>query len=365
METRIEELGKEIEHRREWLAKESQEVQAVAEKIKHEQAYLKCAMDSLKMKQQDLKTELSANEKLQKEIQKLSTKIQHSEDDIAKYMKQMNERIDQLKHYDQGLGVAKEKMEKLLQESPWIRAEEAFFGKEGTMYSFAELEPLKLQEELEEMELERDDLKKKFPTNVDELAQKNQEMYTELDRKRTTIKADKEKLEEMMSIFDRERNKDIKATVKEVSKSLGEIFSTLLKGVVARLHPICDAEQENAIVGLELKVAFNGVEKESLSELSGGQKSLLALSLILALLKYQPAPFYILDEIDSALDLSHTQNIGLMIKKYFKSSQFLIVSLKQGLFQNANVLFQVSFQENRSMVKRLNIRKNQGALAAR
>lgn len=64
-------------------------------------------------------------------------------------------------------------MEKLLQESPWIRAEEAFFGKEGTMYSFAELEPLKLQEELEEMELERDDLKKKFPTNVDELAQKN------------------------------------------------------------------------------------------------------------------------------------------------------------------------------------------------
>lgn len=95
-------------------------------------------------------------------------------------------------------------------------------------------------------------------------------MYTELDRKRTTIKADKEKLEEMMSTFDRERNKDIKATVKEVSKSLGEIFSTLLKGVVARLHPICDAEQENAIVGLELKVAFNGVEKESLSELSGG-----------------------------------------------------------------------------------------------
>ena len=108
-------------------------------------------------------------------------------------------------------------------------------------------------------------------------------------------------------------------------------------------------------MGLELKVSFNGVEKESLSELSGGQKSLLALSLILALLKYQPAPFYILDEIDSALDLSHTQNIGLMIKKYFKNSQFLIVSLKQGLFQNANVLFQVSFQENRSMVKRLKL----------
>ena len=151
-----------------------------------------------------------------------------------------------------------------------------------------------------------------------------------LERKRDTIKADKEKLENTIASLDLERNKDIKKTVTEVSKSLGEIYSVLLPGTGARLAPIMDAE--NAIAGLQLKVAFGGVEKESLSELSGGQKSLLALSLILALLKYQPAPFYILDEIDSALDLSHTQNIGLMIRKYFQASQFLIVSLKQGLF---------------------------------
>ena len=136
-----------------------------------------------------------------------------------------------------------------------------------------------------------------------------------LERKRDTIKADKEKLENTIASLDLERNKDIKKTVTEVSKSLGEIYSVLLPGTGARLAPIHDAE--NAITGLQLKVAFGGVEKESLSELSGGQKSLLALSLILALLKYQPAPFYILDEIDSALDLSHTQNIGLMIRKYF------------------------------------------------
>lgn len=105
---------------------------------------------------------------------------------------------------------------------------------------------------------------------------------------------------------------------------------------------------------------FSGTEKESLSELSGGQRSLLALSLILALLKYHPAPLYILDEIDSALDLSHTQNIGLMIRKYFQASQFIIVSLKEGLFSNANVLFKVSFVENRSAVKRFQIRKDKG-----
>lgn len=116
-------------------------------------------------------------------------------------------------------------------------------------------------------------------------------------------------------------------------------------------------EDEGVEKGLVLKVGFNNAWKESLSELSGGQRSLLALSLILALLRYQPAPLYILDEIDSALDLHHTQNIGLMIKKYFKSSQFIIVSLKEGLFQNANVLYQVRFLDNRSQVERLAIQQ--------
>ena len=57
-------------------------------------------------------------------------------------------------------------------------------------------------------------------------------------------------------------------------------------------------------------MAFGATWKKSLSELSGGQCSLLALSLILALLLFKPAPMYILDEVDAALDLSHTQNIG-------------------------------------------------------
>ena len=48
---------------------------------------------------------------------------------------------------------------------------------------------------------------------------------------------------------------------------------------------------------------------------------------------------YILDEIDAALDLSHTQNIGKMLKTHFPQSQFIVVSLKEGMFQNANVIF--------------------------
>lgn len=78
----------------------------------------------------------------------------------------------------------------------------------------------------------------------------------------------------------------------------------------------------------------------------------MALSFVLSLLKYKPAPLYILDEIDAALDLSHTQNIGKMIKQHFPESQFLIISLKEGMFSNANVLFKIEFYEGKSKVTR-------------
>lgn len=84
-------------------------------------------------------------------------------------------------------------------------------------------------------------------------------------------------------------------------------------------------------------------------------RSLIALSLIMALLHFKPAPMYILDEIvsdlslrlessltfplrtkDAALDLSHTENIGRLFRTRFKGSQFIVVSLKDGLFSNAN-----------------------------
>jgi structural maintenance of chromosome 2 len=108
----------------------------------------------------------------------------------------------------------------------------------------------------------------------------------------------------------------------------------------------------SALEGLELRVQLGSVWKDSLTELSGGQKSLLALSLVLALLLFKPAPFYILDEVDAALDVSHTRNIGRMIKQHFPHSQFIIVSLKDGMFNNANVLFRVRFENGTSVVSR-------------
>ena len=92
------------------------------------------------------------------------------------------------------------------------------------------------------------------------------------------------------------------------------------------------------------------MEQELISRL---HSSLIALSLILALLQFKPAPMYILDEVDAALDLSHTQNIGRLIKTRFHGAQFIVVSLKDGMFQNANRIFRTRFVDGTSVVQSL------------
>lgn len=150
-------------------------------------------------------------------------------------------------------------------------------------------------------------------------------------------------LQKVISELDEKKNEALRTTWAKVNKDFGSIFSTLLPGVTSRLDP--DKDADGNLTGLSVRVAFNGVWKDSLTELSGGQRSLLALSLILALLLFKPAPMYILDEVDAALDLSHTQNIGHMIRTHFSASQFIVVSLKQGMFCNANVIFRTKFVE--------------------
>ena len=145
----------------------------------------------------------------------------------------------------------------------------------------------------------------------------------------------------------------------QVNRDFGSIFSTLLPGANAKLSP---PEGGTVLDGLCVRVAFGDSWKESLTELSGGQRSLVALSLILSLLLFKPAPMYILDEVDAALDLSHTQNIGHMLKTHFSHSQFIVVSLKDGMFNNANVLFKTKFVDNISTVTR--IAQQQKALGA-
>ncbi|KMU83928.1 structural maintenance of chromosomes protein 2-1 [Coccidioides immitis H538.4] len=165
-----------------------------------------------------------------------------------------------------------------------------------------------------------------------------------------TVIRDKRKIEETIVTLDEYKKEALQKTWAKVNADFGQIFADLLPGSFAKLDP---PEGKEITDGLEFKVSLGKVWKQSLTELSGGQRSLIAISLIMALLQFKPAPMYILDEVDAALDLSHTQNIGRLIKTRFKGSQFIVVSLKDGMFQNANRIFRTRFSEGTSVVQAL------------
>jgi len=237
----------------------------------------------------------------------------------------------------------------LLKNYPWIESEKSAFGVEGGDYDFTAANPGEMSAQLHALKSEQESLSKKINKKVMGMIEKAEGEYTELLRKRKVVENDKKKIKSVIEELDIKKKSELERTWKKVNTDFGSIFSTLLPGASAKLEP---PEGMRAWEGLEVKVAFGNVWKESLSELSGGQRSLLALSLILSLLLFKPAPMYILDEVDAALDLSHTQNIGNMLKTHFSQSQFIVVSLKEGMFNNANVIFRTKFVDGVSTVAR-------------
>ncbi|KAK3162761.1 hypothetical protein QOZ80_1BG0093410 [Eleusine coracana subsp. coracana] len=241
------------------------------------------------------------------------------------------------------------RVEKLMEKYSWIATEKQLFGKSGTDYDFASCEPHKAREELDNLQAQQSSLEKRVNKKVMAMFEKAEDEYNDLMSKKNIIETDKTKIKKVIEELDEKKKETLKVTWLKVNKDFGSIFSTLLPGTMAKLDP---PEGGTFLDGLEVRVAFGTVWKQSLSELSGGQRSLLALSLILALLLFKPAPLYILDEVDAALDLSHTQNIGRMIKAHFPHSQFIVVSLKEGMFNNANVIFRTKFVDGVSTVTR-------------
>ena len=204
---------------------------------------------------------------------------------------------------------------------------------------------------LSKLQEEQASLSKNINKKVMHMIEKVEGEYEELGDKLRVIENDRVKIEGVIAELDEKKKEALQTTWVKVNRDFGSIFSTLLPGTSAKLEPTA-GEGGSVLDGLEVRVAFGKVWKETLTELSGGQRSLLALSLILALLLFKPAPMYILDEVDAALDLSHTQNIGAMLRTHFSHSQFIVVSLKEGMFNNANVIFRTKFVDGVSTVAR-------------
>ncbi|VVA10918.1 PREDICTED: structural maintenance of [Prunus dulcis] len=328
LRTQIDNLTSEVEEQREKVA---------STRYMHDQA--QSELNSIRMKMKDCDSQISG---ILKEQQRLQHKL--SETNLER--KKMENEVKRMEMEQKDCST---KVDKLMEKHAWIASEKQLFGKTGTDYDFSLRDPRNAREELEKLQAQQSGLEKRVNKKVMAMFEKAEDEYNDLMSKKNIIENDKSKIKKVIEELDEKKKETLKVTWVKVNNDFGSIFSTLLPGTMGKLEP---PEGCSFLDGLEVRVAFGGVWKQSLSELSGGQRSLLALSLILALLLFKPAPLYILDEVDAALDLSHTQNIGRMIKTHFPHSQFIVVSLKEGMFNNANVLFRTKFVDGVSTVQR-------------
>jgi len=334
------------------------DAQAKCAEIEAELAALKARKKEIELALRAERKKLSAQDAELKKLDKIVAKNekQHAAMDIAcaAQKRELSALAETIKHARGAISAMLEKHEWLGDELEGAAAQEASAERQAQIAARSK-----------QLKAEQSALGNRINHKVMSMFERAEAEYRDLIKKREIIRTDKKKIESVIRELDKKKKDTLETTHAKVNEHFGNIFGKLLPGTTCKLQKVKENDDDedddcNILDGLEVKVAFGTDEadggrpiwKQSLSELSGGQRSLLALSLILSLLLFKPAPLYILDEIDAALDLSHTQNIGILIAKYFAKSQFIVVSLKEGMFTNANVIFRTSFIDGISAVKR-------------
>ena len=180
----------------------------------------------------------------------------------------------------------------------------------------------------------------------------------EIDHKEMVEKVDKLKLEkdDVLKMIQEieEKKKDIfMQTYKEINKSFQDIFSQLSTKGEASL----DLEDKDNILktGVEIKVRITGNKFLDIKSLSGGEKTMAALALIFAIQEYDPASFYLLDEVDAALDKSNSEKLSKLIAKYSTRAQYIVISHNDTIISEANQIYGVSMQDGQSKVVSLKV----------
>ncbi|KAJ9117568.1 hypothetical protein QFC22_004418 [Naganishia vaughanmartiniae] len=197
-------------------------------------------------------------------------------------------------------------IENLETQFPWIKDEQKHFGKSNSLYDFGGVNLAQSREKCRELEAQQKTMGRKINNKVMGTLDNVEKWEQNLKKNMSTVGKDKGKLVSTIEELDRYKRDALMKTWKSVNDDFGLIFSELLPGNFAKLEV---PENQDITQGLEVKVRLGQVWKQSLTELSGGQRSLIALSLIMAISRFKPAPIYIFDEIDAALDLNMTSNL--------------------------------------------------------
>ena len=133
--------------------------------------------------------------------------------------------------------------------------------------------------------------------------------------------------------------------MEQINENFKQIFRELFNGGNARLYIENDPNKESLAQGIEIEAQPPGKKLQNISLLSGGERTMTACSILFAILKFNPMPFCVLDEIEAALDDANCERIAKYLRKFSSSTQFIVITHKKPTMENADVLYGVTMEE--------------------
>jgi chromosome segregation protein len=195
---------------------------------------------------------------------------------------------------------------------------------------------------IERLERRRETLGQVNPLAKQEYEQEK-ERLTELVDQRADLEASLKELEQLRTELAETVERRFDETFAAVSAHFEEVASTLFPGGHGRLRLTDPAEEEGeAEEGVEIELRPVGKRVTRLSLLSGGEKALGAISFLFALFLARPCPFYLLDEVEAALDDANIGRFVELLRRYSERAQFIVVTHQKKTMEAADVLYGVT-----------------------
>jgi len=198
-----------------------------------------------------------------------------------------------------------------------------------------------------------------------------QDQLRDLDEEGAEITKSREAIENFISEVDLKKEHLLTDVLQRVDGNFQDIFRELVRDGKARLSMVKSVEEEidtlsgrqkkkstapdlaSGIKGVKIEVSFSGQEKSflTMSQLSGGQKTVVALAMIFAIQRLEPAPFYLFDEVDAALDTQYRTAVARLIQKdAANGAQMILTTFRPEIIEIADRCYRVTMRNRVSMI---------------
>ncbi len=171
-----------------------------------------------------------------------------------------------------------------------------------------------------------------------------EKQYNELLDKKEKLGKEKDDVLKMIAEIEGRKKDLFMNSFIVLNQNFSNIFSQL--STKGHAHLMIENPENPFEAGVRIRVNLAGEKFLDIRSLSGGEKTMTALALIFAIQEYEPASFYIFDEVDAALDKRNSEKLSKLIKKYSERAQYIIISHNDALMAEGETLYGVSMDEH-------------------